>query len=94
MASEYLDADMKGGLYQLLMLHQDFWNADNAAERTSAAKEIRLQEVRFGLSPIDRRRLQWTVEQGEAAAEKTETRRQAKKAKRPGGDPRKALRIA
>jgi hypothetical protein len=95
MASEYLDADKRGGLYQLLMLHQDFWSAESAKNRVEVAKEIRLQEVRFGLSPIDRRRLQWTVEQGEAAAERTETRREARKApKARAVDPRRALKLA
>lgn len=92
MASEYLDTDMKGGLFQLAVLHQDFWTADSPGKRLSAAAEIRLQEVRFGLSPIDRRRLQWTVEQGEVAAERTEARRQSKRPPKAGTDPRSVLK--
>ena len=33
----------------------------SAAEVREAAAEIRRQSVRFGLSPIDRRRLQWAM---------------------------------
>lgn len=91
MASEYLDADMKGGLYQLASLHQDFWESTSRAARVACAAEIRLQEVRFGLSPIDRRRLQWEIEKGEGAAEKTQSRR-ARKAPTPGKDPRQLLK--
>lgn len=92
MASEYLDADMRGGLFLLADLHQARWTATSRTALIEAAKEIRLQEVRFGLSPIDRRRLQWEVEKGEQAIEKTTTRRERKAPKRPAGDPR--LKIA
>lgn len=99
MASEYLDADMRGGLFHLAYLHQLFWEAADlgfaaANVLPKFAAEIRLQEVRFGLSPIDRRRLQWEVEKGEQAAERTKGRRQAKKPKKekPGGDPRAMLK--
>lgn len=92
MASEYLDSDMRGGLYRLALLYQDMWACETARDRLEAAKEIRLQEVGFGLSPIDRRRLQWEVEKGESAAEKTKTRR---KRKRPPvtDDPRGVLKV-
>lgn len=92
MASEWLRSDMLGGLYEIAMLRQDFWTADSQGKRQAAASEIRLQEVRFGLSPIDRRRLQWTIEQGETAAERTAARREAKRPK-PGKDPRAALKV-
>lgn len=101
MASEYLDADMRGGLFQLAYLHQLFWETADlglagAGKLKELAAEIRLQEVRFGLSPIDRRRLQWEVEKGETAAERTQTRRVAKKARsrKPVADPRSVLKIA
>ena len=87
MAQEYLDADMRGGLYLLADLHQARWNADNPKDLINVAKEIRLQEIRFGLSPIDRRRLQWEV----AKAEKV-TKRRTPPAPNPSDDPRKALK--
>lgn len=95
MASEFLDADMRGGLYLLADLHQARWDArDDGKVLTALAAEIRLQEVRFGLSPIDRQRLRWTIEQGEAAAERTEARRESKaKAPKASKDPRATLKM-
>lgn len=90
MSSEYLAAD-KEALYVLARLHQDFWTADTQKDRQTIAAEIRQQGVRFGLSPIDRRRLQWEVEKGDQAAERTTTRRQRKGAS--GTDPREALKV-
>jgi hypothetical protein len=92
MASEFLDSDKKGGLYLLAELHQQRWNADDPSDLVNIAKEIRQQEVRFGLSPIDRRRLQWEVEKGEQATERTSKRKQYKEAS--SKDPREALKIA
>jgi hypothetical protein len=102
MASEYLGPDVRGGLYMLAYLHEGYWQtlalagydaAVVAGRLKELASEIRLQEVRFGLSPLDRRRLQWEVEKGEEAAEKTRTRRQAKRApQRPVKDPRSVLK--
>lgn len=88
MAPEFLDADMKGGLYLLADLYQVRWTASSPNELINAAKEIRLQEVRFGLTPIDRRRLQWEVARGEQA----EQRRPRRDDDKPSTDPRSALR--
>lgn len=97
MASEWLASDMRGGLYLLADLHQARWEArDQPAVLVKIAAEIRSQEVRFGLSPIDRRRLQWEIEKGEGAAEKTDSRRATKRATpaKPVNDPRNVLKIA
>ena len=53
MAGEYLDADVPG-LVALMKLQDRFNYGDQ-----SVAAEIRLQRQCFGLTPIDRRRLQW-----------------------------------
>jgi hypothetical protein len=90
MATEYLAAD-KEALYMLARLHQDFWLADTQQQRQQSAAEIRQQGVRFGLSPIDRRRLQWEVEKGDQAVERTSNRRQRKEAS--GKDPRDVLKV-
>jgi hypothetical protein len=93
MASEYLDADMRGGLYLLADLHQLRWESRGSADvLRQVAAEIRLQEVRFGLSPIDRNRLRWTIDAGERAAEQTEVRR-ARTVARPTKDPRNVLKV-
>lgn len=89
MAQEYLDSDVKGGLYVLAELYQALW----AGEQKDAAKvaaEIRQQEIRFGLSPIDRRRLQWEIEKGDQAEERTTRRRRAREVE--GKDPRDVLK--
>lgn len=91
MASEYLDADMRGGLYLLADLHQLRWTADSRTALIAASKEIRLQEVRFGLSPIDRRRLQWEIARGEDAEKKRSTGHAPKREEGDDDDPRVAL---
>jgi len=92
MAREFLDADMRGGLYLLAELHQLRWTATSKTALLDAAKEIRLQEVRFGMSPIDRRRLQWEVARGEDAERRRSKPKRAKGKK--GSDPRDVLRLA
>lgn len=60
MASEYTSADY----WQLLVLAdlQDrFWRSPSK----DLAGEIRLQRQAFGLTPYDRRRLEWTIEEAE-----------------------------
>jgi hypothetical protein len=94
MAPEYDPSDVHG-LFALAMLVDDFWSADSATLRANLAGEIRLQAQRFGLSPIDRRRLQWEIERGEEAQDRGERRRSraaAEAAAAPGEDPRAVLR--
>ena len=43
--------------------------------RKNLAGEMRLQEQRFGLSPLDRRRLQWEVDRGDEAEVRTQKRK-------------------
>jgi len=76
MAQEYDESD-KHGLMALAMVVDDFWTAETPRQRQEASQEIRLQGVRFGLSPIDRRRLQWEIEKAEDAQARTTKRRRA-----------------
>lgn len=95
MAAEYLGPDVRGGLYGLAELYQQRWTTPHRKELVAIMAEIRLQEVRFGLSPIDRRRLQWEVAKGEEAEERTKRRRKERKmARQRGKDPRKSLKLA
>lgn len=87
MAAELLEADRVGGLVVLARLYQDFHTADSRTARKEAATEIRLQEARYGLDPISRRRLQWEVARGEEAEKKRKT-----KPKSDAADPRGHLR--
>src|SRR4051794_13417822 len=69
MAPEYDNSD-RHGLFALAMMVNDFWSASDAKERREAAQEIRLQAQRYGLSPMDRRRLQWEIERADEAQAK------------------------
>ena len=89
MAGEFLDSDVKGGLYLLAELYQTLW-AGEQKDVAKVAGEIRQQEVRFGLSPFDRRRLQWEIEKGEQAEERTQRRRGIRAVE--GKDPRDVLK--
>lgn len=85
MAPEYDDSD-RHGLFLLAVLVDDFWRQPSQA----LAAEIRLQRQCFGLSPIDRRRLQWEIQRGEDAVERRQARK-ASPAPTKKTDPRKLL---
>lgn len=70
MAVEYLRAD-EHGLFRLAVLIDTFWSEPNQP----LAAEIRLQQQAYGLSPLDRRRLQWQVAQTEEAIDKFHEKR-------------------
>lgn len=84
MASQWLDTDVDA-LGRLAVIWDEFYKVPD----TKALAEIRLQEQRFGLSPLDRSRLQWEVARGEEA----DRRRQKPGAKggKGGADPRGIL---
>lgn len=89
MAPEFLDADVHG-LYVILALTDLYWrNLTSGKPVTGLAMELRLQRQSFGLSPIDRRRLQWEVDKGEEAAERAAKRRRKSSHADagPAGDP-------
>jgi hypothetical protein len=86
MAPEYLKADSHG-LLALAVLVDDFWVSDKPSERTKIMAEIRLQRVCFGLTPIDRRRLEWEVGKVEGQRKRTPEPKTPK-----AGDPYGALR--
>ena len=86
MAEEFLKSDVHG-LYQLAELVNRFWEEPS----TALAAEIRLQRQCFGLTPIDRRRLQWEVERVESVTRKRPP--EAPRAAAPADDPRSILRV-
>lgn len=86
MATEYLIADIHG-LFRLAVLIDDFWRKPSGA----LSAEIRLMQQPYGLTPLDRRRLEWSVEQSEDAKDRgSERRRRAQTTQNPisGVDPR------
>jgi len=88
MATEFLRADLHG-LYILADLVDQYWRKPVA----KLAAEIRQQRQCFGLTPIDRRRLQWEVEKVEEAEAKRKKRQPlSTPAVNEGGDPRNILR--
>lgn len=85
MSGQWLETDADA-LGRLAILWDDFYKAPSA----DALKEIRLQSALFGLSPLDRSRLQWEVSRADEAESK-QGRRAVTTAKRTGADPRRLL---
>lgn len=81
MSSQWLDTDADA-LGRLALLWDAFYNRPGAG----VMAEIRLQEQRFGFSPLDRSRLQWEIRR----AEDVQPRRRVSTSK-VGADPRIAL---
>lgn len=69
MASQWIETDVDA-LGRLALL----WDALYSGS-ILAMSEIRLQEQRFGLSPLDRSRLQWEVSKAEEVNEKSQQRK-------------------
>ena len=83
MASQWLLTDVDA-LGRLALLWDEFYKEPS----TKILAEIRLQESRFGLSPLDRSRLQWEVNRGDEAERRIQQRAQPR---RTGTDPRAIL---
>ena len=88
MAGEYHASD-RHGLFILAALVDAFWRSPSK----ELAGEIRLQRQSFGLTPYDRRRLEWTIETAEDAKERGRARDSRPSAQQPSRatDPRLAL---
>lgn len=67
---EFLRAD-EPALFRLVLLVHAFWSTG----KLEIAKEIRLLEREFGLTPLSRRRLEWAVVQSEEAKDRHERKR-------------------
>lgn len=93
MAPEFDDSDIHG-IYVYAMLVEDFWTSSSASMRRDIGAEIRLQGQRFGVSPLDRRRLQWQIATNEELEAKGRKRKAADTAKDApnDGDARSVLR--
>ncbi len=73
MASQWIETDWDA-LGRLALLWDEFYKKPEA----NGLKEIRLQSALFGLSPLDRSRLQWEVNRADVA-EKQQAQRQVRK---------------
>ncbi|MGE3075478.1 MAG: hypothetical protein AB7N24_17315 [Dehalococcoidia bacterium] len=89
-------ASDKHGMLRLAALTNRWWKLPETSPlRVKFSAEIRQLESKFGLSPLDRRRLQVEIERGEDAEERTKTRAARRsRAAAPNGDPRSFLRVA
>jgi len=82
---EYLQGDLPA-IFRLVMLVDAFWRTGSL----EFAKEIRQLEREFGLTPLSRRRLEWSVAQTEEAKDRHEQKR-SRRAIILEGDPREVL---
>jgi len=86
MAGQWLDADIDG--LGALALLWDLINTNPCDTKLSVwMGEERLQAQRFGLSPLDRSRLQWEIRR----ASEEPARKPSSAAKRGSSDPRRLL---
>lgn len=94
MAPEYDSSDAHGLYVMALLLNQMWDEGAKPTGRVNTAAEIRLWVAEYGLSPIARRRLQWEIDRGDEAVERTGKRREARAQGRRdqgGVDPRSIL---
>lgn len=70
---EFLRVDL-GALFRLAILVDAFWTSGEL----ELAREVRLLEREFGLTPLSRRRLEWTVAQADEATDRREQQRVAR----------------
>jgi hypothetical protein len=89
MAAAFLKYDAHD-LRALAALYDDFFSAENSAERLRIAAEIRQQRASYGLSPNDRRRLDWRITEDKPVSHGPEPVRRAPK---KGPDPRSLFRV-
>lgn len=87
MATEYTRAD-EHALFRLAVLIDMFWTEPSR----DLAAEIRLQQQAFGLTPLDRNRLAWTIEQTEQAKDQGDRQRSKRAIVIEAKDPRELLK--
>lgn len=88
MAPEFDESDYDE-LLMLARLVNRYWAEPEPSKDLLA--EIRLQRQCFGLTPIDRRRLQWEMDRGDEAEKRRAARRPTPQATSTRKDPRKLL---
>ena len=91
MAPEWTKSD-EHTLFLAARLIQQVWDDEvSPASRVTSATEARHLLRECGLTPMARRSLQWEVEKGESAAEKTAQRRAASRPVSSAPDPREGF---
>lgn len=89
MAGEWCEADVHG-LYRVAVMVDQFWVNPTASRHA----EIRQAQQAYGLTPYDRRRLEWTIETAESAKDRGEQRRRSAQMPQPSMDNDPRLHIA
>jgi hypothetical protein len=83
MRQEWTTSD-EHGIVRLLALQHAYWSTFDEGDYKALAtleNSFNASSKMFGLSPMSRRALQWQIEQGEAAEEKTTQRRKSRAVK-------------
>lgn len=86
MAKRYLQVDLHG-LFVLAELTDQFWHKPSAY----LSSEMRARAVAYGLTPLDRNRLDWKIEAPKKPEEEQKPAAEVKA--REGFDPRKVLEM-
>ncbi|RJO74160.1 hypothetical protein D5S18_18580 [Nocardia panacis] len=88
MAPEWTESD-RHTLFLAARLIQQVWDDDTSpASRVTSATEARHLLRECGLTPMARRSLQWEIDRGEAATERTNQRRASSRPRSVVSDPR------
>jgi hypothetical protein len=85
MRFEYVRGDVPALIRLLILVNDYFWDRG-----LDVAREIRMMEREFGLTPLSRRRLEWSVAQAEEAKDIHEHKR-SKRGLILDGDAREVL---
>lgn len=88
MRERWLETD-EDALGRLAILWDVYYKGD-----VDVLGEIRLQEQRFGITPLDRSRLNWELVRGDEAQKRMNPPKDEKGKKKPIGDPRAFLKEA
>jgi hypothetical protein len=83
---EYVRGDLPA-LFRLVVLVDEFWRSGSL----KVASEIRMLEREFGLTPLSRRRLEWSIAQTEEAIDIREHNRSKRGIIMDGADVREVL---
>lgn len=84
MAPEFHKSSDIEGLFRMARAQEDFWSPKTSASgRLAAMAELRHWETQFGLNPLARRRLEWTIVGAERAQDEQDERRERRASKAP-----------
>jgi hypothetical protein len=92
MSAEFSDSDIHGLYLGCMYFHEQLNPMNKATERAGYATKLEQVIRNYGLNPMSRRSLQWEIDRGDEAEQRTRQRRDAVAASRKPRaivDPRK-----